>query len=69
MVDGAYRCAELLELVVAADLEWSWFLSGGFEFDEGDPSSGEDDDAVGYSGGAWAGEFPAESSVVTYRLD
>ncbi|MGJ4108543.1 hypothetical protein ACN4DQ_07800 [Corynebacterium macclintockiae] len=43
-------------------------MAGGFEFDEPDASSGEDDDAVWDACCSWAGEFPAESVVLAYRL-
>ena len=61
--------AEFCELLVSAYLDGSGFLAGGFGFDEADVSAGEDDESVGDAGGAWAGEFPAESAVVAYLFD
>ncbi len=62
MVNGVDVGSECVELVVSVGLDWSWFLSGGFDFDEGDVSLGEDDDAVWDACGAGAGEFPAQST-------
>lgn len=63
MVNGVDAGSECVELVVSVGLDWSWFLSGGFDLDEGDVSLGEDDDAVWDSGGAGAGEFPTQSAA------
>ena len=58
VVDGEGGGSEGVELVESLLLEWAWFLSGCFDFDEADVSFGEDDDAVWYSGEAGAGELP-----------
>lgn len=63
MVDGVDVGSECVELVVSVGLDWSWFLSGGFDLDEGDASLGEDDEAVWDACGAGAGEFPAQSAA------
>ncbi|MCG7268241.1 hypothetical protein [Corynebacterium sp. ACRQJ] len=59
VVEGAHHDPQGLELLVASSLEWSGFLSGGFDFDEGDASAGEDDAPVWHACGAWGGEFVA----------
>ena len=42
VVDGADHAAEVGEAVHLAELEGSWFLAGGFEFDEADLAGWED---------------------------
>ncbi|VEI13233.1 Uncharacterised protein [Trueperella bialowiezensis] len=63
MVDGEGGGSEGVELVESVLLDWAWFLAGGFEFDEADLVSGEDDEAVWDSGRAGGYEFPAESAL------
>lgn len=67
-VEGAHHDPQGLELVVASGLEWSGFLSGGFDFDEGDVSAGEDDEPVWHACCAWGGEFVALTAGFAYRL-
>lgn len=69
MVDGADHAAELGEAVHLAELEGAGFLSGGFEFDEGDVSSGEDDESVWHACVAGAGEFWCDSAVFADLAD
>ena len=68
VVEGAHHDPQGLELLVASLLEWSGFLSGGFDFDEGDASAGEDDAPVGHACCAWGGEFVALASGFAYRV-
>ena len=69
MVDDVDGAAELGEAVHLSDLEGAWFLSGGFELDEGDVSAGEDDESVWHACVAWAGEFWCDSACLAYLAD
>ena len=68
VVEGAHHDTELCELLVASLLEWPGLLSGGFDFDEGDASAGEDNAPVWHACCAWGGEFVALSSGFAYRV-
>lgn len=62
MVEDVDVAAELLELGVPGFLDWSRFGAWSFDFDEGVPLLGHDDESVGYSCESWAGEFEGDSA-------
>ncbi|WP_408927380.1 hypothetical protein ACKFR9_11110 [Corynebacterium marquesiae] len=57
VVDDANRAAKLGEAFHLPYLEGSWFLAGGFEFDEADLAGWEDYESVWHACVCWAGEF------------